>query len=142
MVGHYHMRMNGWWLRKLKEEGNVEDIGEVGVVIVVDQEVTCVTIVIKMDIMQKIVQNHQKKESHDCKMVDALYVMKKAIKRLIVLIGEVVEVVVNTEEVGVLLREEEEVQEVDPEAIPNLEETDQEDNSKFILNFNKFILSY
>jgi hypothetical protein len=43
--------------------------------------VTSVIIAIKKDIMPKIVRNLQKEESQEPKTVDALYVMKKVIRK-------------------------------------------------------------
>jgi len=93
------------------------------------QEVICVITVTKMAIMLKIVQNHQRKGSHDFKMVDVLFAMKKDIRKLIVRLDVVVAVAENTVEVEVHPNEEVEVLEVDPEATLIQGEIDLEDNS-------------
>lgn len=101
----YHMKMKDWLLKKLRvgeDEAVVvlEDVVEVETA--EDQGVTCVIIVIKMVIMPKIVQNLLRKERHDYKMADALFVTKKDIRKLIVQIDVVVAVeAVSIEEVEV-----------------------------------------
>lgn len=130
------MKMKDWLLKKLKVDADevvvdLEAAAEVEIEVNVEhQGVICVITVIKMAIMQKIVQNLQRKEKHDFKMVDALFVTRKDIRKLTVLTDvKVVEIASTKEEAEAHHLEEAEVQEADPEANLILEETDLEDKT-------------
>ena len=107
----------------LEDAAGAENVQEV-------REVICVITVIRMVIMQRIALNHQRKESHDFKMADALSATKKDIKKLIVQTEEAVVAAENIGEAEAHPQEEAEA-EADPEAAQVLEETNLEDKSKF-----------
>ena len=141
------MKMKDWLLKKLKVDADevvvdLEAAAEVEIEVNVEhQGVICVITVIKMAIMQKIVQNLQRKEKHDFKMVDALFVTRKDIRKLTVLTDvKVVEIASTKEEAEAHHLEEAEVQEADPEANLILEETDLEDKSKSFFIISHYIL--
>lgn len=66
-------------------------------------EVIFATIATRKAIMQKTVTNHQKEESHEVKMVDVSYAMKKDTRKLIAQIDE-------TLDLAVIVEAEEEVE--------------------------------